>query len=669
MATHQQPHRNRCLDRTCSSDFRRKRWEVGHAKGRSAQRHRGGALLHPGRRRSVAPVYVEEVNEAKGLVTVRIQRPRKDRQNEDAADHDDADRTGDSRVVAMDVGFPLQNAQLSRYDEGLDNMIDLNHLHEAAILRNLKKRFELGCHTHIREISASHNQSILVSGESGAGKTETTKILMDNLATIAPAPTAASEQEHSITTRIIQVNPLLESFAPVRQEPRTLRCSMRAYLLEKTRVISHERGERNYHIFYQLLHGTTDEERDALGLGDEAPRFAYLEEKEPQQENRPGRKPKLSQPPPPKPAAVIEAENAKDEHYSPRRDRRSLCLDLVRTTECLFQVLSGILHLGEAQFVAKPDNDEACDLENDSVAAGEVYLVPLTVEQAKAGRDALAKAIYASIFDWLVAGINASLGAAARLTAKTIGVLDIFGFESFEHNSFEQLCINYANEKLQQKFTQDVFKAVQEEYEREQITWAHIAYADNSETLALIEGRMGVLVLLNEEIVRPRGNEEGFVSKLSGAYLKQKKLIEFPRISKTQFAIHHYAGTIKYEAMGFLEKHKDALLSDLSDLMCGSHEPFPQMLFKVKAEIEAAATAELKRQKSVPLYEKSCIVARAQIEETLSPTTSFCISQRYPDTSRSPKYVNIFPGCALNISILETAHNWSGLHRSTYSSE
>ncbi|RAW21582.1 Myosin-52 [Phytophthora cactorum] len=666
------------------------------------------------------PVYVEEVNEAKGLVTVRIQRPRKDQQNEDAADHDDADRTGDSRVVAMDVGFPLQNAQLSRYDEGLDNMIDLNHLHEAAILRNLKKRFRArmpytytgdiclavnpyqwldelytpGLHKkylqarkrqdlppHVYAVSVAafrhmcdngSNQSILVSGESGAGKTETTKILMDNLATIAPAPTAASEQEHSITTRIIQVNPLLESFgnAKTTRNDNSSRfgkftqlqfdknhalcgAQCEAYLLEKTRVISHERGERNYHIFYQLLHGTTDEERDALGLGDEAPRFAYLEEKEPQQENRPGRKPKLSQPPPPKPAAVIEAENAKDRAlFAKTRQALSLLGLGSEQQNALFQVLSVILHLGEAQFVAKPDNDEACDLENDSVvysstllglnpetmakalthrtmkAAGEVYLVPLTVEQAKAGRDALAKAIYASIFDWLVAGINASLGAAARLTAKTIGVLDIFGFESFEHNSFEQLCINYANEKLQQKFTQDVFKAVQEEYEREQITWAHIAYADNSETLALIEGRMGVLVLLNEEIVRPRGNEEGFVSKLSGAYLKQKKLIEFPRISKTQFAIHHYAGTIKYEAMGFLEKHKDALLSDLSDLMCGSHEPFPQMLFKVKAEIEAAATAELKRQKSVPLYEKSCIVARAQIEETLSPTTSFCISQR-----------------------------------------
>eukprot|EP00644_Phytophthora_capsici_P001487 jgi/Phyca11/562935/estExt2_Genewise1.C_PHYCAscaffold_100543 len=568
----------------------------------------------------------------------------------------------------MDVGFPLQNAQLSRYDEGLDNMIDLNHLHEAAILRNLKKRFRArmpytytgdiclavnpyqwldelytpGLHKnylqarkrqdlppHVYAVSVAafrhmcdngSNQSILVSGESGAGKTETTKILMDNLATIAPAPAAASEQENTITTRIIEVNPLLESFgnAKTTRNDNSSRfgkftqlqfdknhslcgAQCETYLLEKTRVISHERGERNYHIFYQLLHGTTDEEQDALGLGNEAP----------------------NQAPPPKSEAVIEAENAKDRAlFAKTRQALSLLGLGSEQQNDLFQVLSGILHLGEAQFTVNPDNDEACDLDKDSViysstllglnpdtmskalthrtmkAAGEVYQVPLTVEQAQSGRDALAKAIYASIFDWLVAGINASLGAAPRLTKTTIGVLDIFGFESFEYNSFEQLCINYANEKLQQKFTQDVFKAVQEEYEREQITWAHIAYADNSETLALIEGRMGVLALLNEEIVRPRGNEEGFVSKLSGAYLKQKKLIEFPRISKTQFAIHHYAGTVKYEATGFLEKHKDALLSDLSDLMCGSHEPFPQMLFKVKAEIEAAAAAELKRSSS-----------------------------------------------------------------------
>uniref|UniRef100_H3GLV4 Myosin motor domain-containing protein n=1 Tax=Phytophthora ramorum TaxID=164328 RepID=H3GLV4_PHYRM len=637
------------------------------------------------------PVYVEEVNEQKRLVTVRVQRPRKDQQDDDSADHDDSDRSGEQRLVAIDVGFPPQNPQLSRCNHGLDNMIELNHLHEAAILRNLKKRFrarmpytytgdiclavnpyqwldeqykpglhqkymrarkrqELPPHVYAVSVAAyrhmcdvGSNQSILVSGESGAGKTETTKILMDNLATIAPAPSSSpSEQENSITTRIIEVNPLLESFgnAKTTRNDNSSRfgkftqlqfdknhalcgAQCETYLLEKTRVISHERGERNYHIFYQLLHGPTPDERDALGLGDESPKFSYLQEKEPQQETRPGRKPKPCAPPPPKPAAVVEAENAKDKALFAKTKQALSLLGLGPAQQNdLFQVLSGILHLGEAQFSAKPDNDEACDLDKDSVtysstllgldpetmakalthrtmkAAGEVYLVPLTMEQAQTGRDALAKAIYASIFDWLVAGINASLGAAPRRTASTIGVLDIFGFESFEYNSFEQLCINYANEKLQQKFTQDVFKAVQEEYEREQITWAHIAYADNSDTLALIEGRMGVLALLNEEIVRPRGNEEGFVSKLSGAYLKQKKLIEFPRISKTQFAIHHYAGTVKYEATGFLEKHKDALLSDLSDLMCGSHEPFPQMLFKVRAEMEAASAMSLSRSTS-----------------------------------------------------------------------
>lgn len=634
------------------------------------------------------PVYVEEVDEQKGLVTVRIQRTKD--QDDGPTDHDDTDRSGERRVVAIDVGFPPQNAQLSRSPTGLDNMIELNHLHEAAILRNLKKRFrarmpytytgdiclavnpyqwldelykpglhkqylraskrqELPPHVYAVSVAAyrhmcehGSNQSILVSGESGAGKTETTKILMDNLATIAPAPSASGSQEHSITTRIIEVNPLLESFGNAKTtrndnssrfgkftqlqfDKNLALCGAQCetYLLEKTRVISHERGERNYHIFYQLLHGTTDEERDALGLGNECPPFAYLQEKEPQQDTRPGRKPKAAPPPAPRSEESIQAERTKDRTLFGKTKQALALLGLnAQQQNDLFQVLSGILHLGEAEFTAKPDNDEACDLVTASVtysstllglnpdamakalthrtmkAAGEVYLVPLTVEQAQSGRDALAKAVYASVFDWLVAGINASLGAAARHVAHTIGVLDIFGFESFEHNSFEQLCINYANEKLQQKFTQDVFKAVQEEYEREQITWDHIAYADNSDTLALIESRMGVLALLNEEIVRPRGNDEGFVSKLSQAYLKQKTLIEFPRISKTQFAIHHYAGTVKYEATGFLEKHKDALLSDLSGLMCGSHEPFPKMLFMVKAEADAAAAAAINLKRS-----------------------------------------------------------------------
>ncbi|RLN89329.1 hypothetical protein BBJ28_00019182, partial [Nothophytophthora sp. Chile5] len=626
------------------------------------------------------PVYVEEVNEPKRMVTVRVQRAHKE---PDDADHDHDDRSGERRVVAMDVagGFPLQNAQLTRSAAGLDNMIELNHLHEAAILRNLKKRFRarrpytytgeiclavnpyqwlnelyspelhaqylrassrqdlpphvyavsVAAYRHMRE--SDRNQSILVSGESGAGKTETTKILMDNLATIASSSSSGSSHE-DITTRIIQVNPLLESFGNAKttrndnssrfgkftqlqfdRQQALVGAQCETYLLEKTRVISHERGERNYHIFYQLLHGAAEAERDALALGDDCPRFAYLRAQEPQQITRPGhRKPqKSSQEIKPESEVPSPAEQARDRtHFAKTKQALTLLGLNAEQQHALFQTLSGILHLGEAQFTSKPENDEACELVKESVkysslllgldptnmakalchrtmkAAGDVYLVPLTAEQARSGRDALAKAIYASVFEWLVAGINASLGAAARRSTHSIGVLDIFGFESFEHNSFEQLCINYANEKLQHKFTQDVFKAVQDEYEREHITWAHIAYADNSDTLALLEGRMGVMALLNEEVVRPRGNEEGFVSKLSTAYRNHKTLIDFPRLCKTQFAIHHYAGSVLYDATGFLEKHKDALLSDLSGLMCGSSEPFTGMLFLAKKEAESA---------------------------------------------------------------------------------
>ncbi|TDH72312.1 hypothetical protein CCR75_000751 [Bremia lactucae] len=203
------------------------------------------------------PVYVESVDEAQSVVTVRIQRPRKD----ESSDHDESDMTGETRVIAINAGFPIQNAQLSRQEQGIDNMIDLNHLHEAALLRNLKKRFrarmpytytgdiclavnpyqwldelyapglskkyfqarsrrDLPPHVYAVSVAAFRhmcdhgtNQSILVSGESGAGKTETTKILMDNLAIIASVPsTGVNDHEQSITTRIIQVNPLLESF-------------------------------------------------------------------------------------------------------------------------------------------------------------------------------------------------------------------------------------------------------------------------------------------------------------------------------------------------------------------------------------------------------------------------------------------------------------------------
>ncbi|DBA04293.1 TPA: hypothetical protein N0F65_002055 [Lagenidium giganteum] len=589
------------------------------------------------------PATVESVDLQQGTATVVIEHD----------DDDDTNDNGDERRTLSNTDgacFPLQNTQGVGPD-GYDDMIELNHLHEAAILYNIMKRFrrrlpytftgeiclalnpyqwleelyEPKLHTkylrapsrkalppHVYAISVAayrhmrqhgQNQSILVSGESGAGKTETTKILMDNLATI----TSGAQQE--TIDRIIQVNPLLESFGNAKTkrndnssrfgkftqlqfDDKHVLCGAKCetYLLEKTRVITQDAGERNYHIFYQLLYGATSEERDSHGLLESPRDYAYLIED-------------------PKDKALQK----KDIKNFAQTKRALGLLGLSDTQQsALFQVLSGILHLGQIDFEAKPGNDEASqavlatlscasqllglapgDMDKalcsrTMKAGGEVYAVPLQAEQARSCRDALAKAVYANVFEWMVKQINGRLSAEGD-TTNAIGVLDIFGFESFVHNSFEQLCINYANEKLQQKFTQDVFKAVQEEYEQEGITWDHIEYADNADVLALIDGKLGIISLLNEEVVRPKGNDESFVGKLASSFRQKKQIIEFPRTSRTQFAIHHYAERVQYEAVGFLDKHKDALLPDLEELMRASEEAFVAELFTKKVEAAPAA--------------------------------------------------------------------------------
>lgn len=289
----------------------------------------------------------------------------------------------------------------------------------------------------------------------------------------------------------------------------------------------------------------------------------------------------------------------------------------------LFQVLAGVLHLGEIHLESNPADDEESRIaEGDAGAAAamqmlgvtpealeralcwrtmravnDVYSVPLRREQAVDCRDALAKAIYGNVFDWLVTTINQSLADDAHMS-NHIGVLDIFGFEHFKHNSFEQFCINYANEKLQQKFTQDVFKTVQIEYEEEGIVWNHIEYADNQDVLTVIESRMGIISLLNEEVMRPKGNEASFMSKVTSLHKDDMAhVIEFPRTSRTEFLIKHYAAPVMYDSVGFLEKHKDALLPDLSELIRGSNKPFIAALFAPKEAPKAKETGTNNRRR------------------------------------------------------------------------
>ncbi|KAG7378726.1 hypothetical protein PHYPSEUDO_009725 [Phytophthora pseudosyringae] len=536
--------------------------------------------------------------------------------------------------------LPYQNESLG--PEGIEDMTALNYLHEAAILYNVKKRFlrelpytytgdiciavnpyqwlpelyseqtqsqyltkardELPPHVYATSMASYNdmkrhkvNQSILVSGESGAGKTETTKILMNHLASIA-----GGLNDYTIK-KIIEVNPLLESFGnakTVRNDNSSrfgkftqlqfdnagilvgARC--RTYLLEKTRVISHEEMERNYHIFYQLLAARDSKEKWCLDDANEC--YAYTGSNK-----------------------TVKIEGMSDDKHF---ERTKTALGLIGVTEeqqgVLFEVLAGVLHLGQVEIQPKNNNEESEIVPDDQGAqnatkllgissvdlekalcsrqiavAGDKVTTFLKKDQAEECIGALSKAIYSNVFDWLVEMINSSLQNDKKMRHQ-VGILDIFGFEHFKHNSFEQFCINYANEKLQQKFTQDVFKTVQIEYEAEGIVWSHIDFADNQNVISVIEDRLGIISLLNDEVMRPKGNDESLVSKLSTIHKDEQDVIEFPRTSRTQFTIKHYAGAVTYESLGFLEKHKDALLPDLSDLMRGSSKQFLRTIFTEK---------------------------------------------------------------------------------------
>ncbi|KAF0699307.1 Aste57867_10097 [Aphanomyces stellatus] len=543
--------------------------------------------------------------------------------------------------------LPVQNDV-----QNVDDMITLNYLHEAAILYNVKTRFlaqlpytytgdiciavnpyqwqsalytdemhikyqrlprdELPPHVYATSVAAyksmqheKRNQSVLVSGESGAGKTETTKILMNHLATIAGGLNDAT------IAKIIMVNPLLESFGNAKtmrndnssrfgkftqlqfdDKGTLVGAQCKTYLLEKTRVIMHEAAERNYHIFYQILASDLPE----LQLTPDV-EYAYLGS-----------------------LHTTAIEGHSDAHHF---DKTKAALGRIGLSEVdqtvLFRALAGILHLGQVQFVTVSDEasqlspqcqhvQHVCQLlgvqrpalesalcSRTVQARNDKYHVPLTKADAEQCRDALAKGLYANIFDWLVKVINTSLSNAHRMKHH-IGVLDIFGFEHFKHNSFEQFCINYANEKLQQKFTFDVFKTVQVEYDEEGIAWNHIAYADNADVLQVIESKLGLISLLDEELVRPKGNEESFVAK-AALLMKDDPVIEFPRTSRTHFLIHHYAAPVLYDVVGFLEKHKDALLPDLAQLMRSSTTSFVASMF-VEPAADSSSTASAGKRRS-----------------------------------------------------------------------
>ncbi|XP_027934228.1 myosin-9-like isoform X2 [Vigna unguiculata] len=527
---------------------------------------------------------------------------------------------------------------------GVDDMTKLSYLHEPGVLQNLKARYELneiytytgniliainpfqrlphiyGAHMmqqykgapfgelspHVfavadvayrAMINEGKSNSILVSGESGAGKTETTKMLMQYLAFLGGR---AGTEGRTVEQQVLESNPVLEAFGNAKtvrnnnssrfgkfveiqfdKSGRISGAAIRTYLLERSRVCQINDPERNYHCFY-LLCAAPHEEIEKYKLGNPKS-FHYLNQS--------------------KCYELADVSDAR-EYLATRR-----AMDIVgisqKDQEAIFRVVAAILHIGNIEFTkgkdvdsSVPKDDKAkfhlkttaellmCDADAlEDALCKRVMITPeevikrsLDPQSAAVSRDGLAKTIYSRLFDWLVDKINNSIGQDPK-SKSLIGVLDIYGFESFKANSFEQFCINFTNEKLQQHFNQHVFKMEQEEYTKEEINWSYIEFVDNQDVLDLIEKKPGgIIALLDEACMFPKSTHETFANKLYQTFKNHKRFIK-PKLSRTDFTIAHYAGEVLYQSDQFLDKNKDYVVPEHQDLLSASKCSFVSGLF------------------------------------------------------------------------------------------
>ena len=446
------------------------------------------------------------------------------------------------------------------------------------------------------------NQTIVVSGESGAGKTVSAKYIMRYFAT-RESPDQPGKRTKGIADamseteeRILATNPVMEAFGNAKTtrndnssrfgkyieilfdtKTEIIGARIRTYLLERSRLVFQPLKERNYHIFYQLVAGATEAERQEWGLLP-IEHLEYL--------NQGG-------------APVIDGVDDKAEFNATRQSLTTIGVSPDKQNE-IFRLLSALLHLGNVKITAtrtdsvlpstEPSLMKACHMlgvdagefakwtvKKQLITRGEKIMSNLTQQQAIVVRDSVAKFVYSALFDWLVQSINAGL-ATEEVSSRAvtfIGVLDIYGFEHFAKNSFEQFCINYANEKLQQEFNQHVFKLEQEEYLREKIDWTFIDFSDNQPCIDLIEAKMGILSLLDEESRLPMGSDEQFVTKLHHNFANDKsKYYKKPRFGKSSFTVCHYAIDVTYESDGFIEKNRDTVPDEHMEILRNASNPF-----------------------------------------------------------------------------------------------
>ncbi|XP_078527330.1 unconventional myosin-Vb-like [Lissotriton helveticus] len=556
-------------------------------------------------------------------------------------------RLEDDTVLDHAVDRPLPFLRNPDILMGENNLTTLSYLHEPAVLHNLKVRFtDIGSiytycgiilvainpydqlsiydediihaysgqdmgdmDPHIFAVAEEaykqlarykKNQSLIISGESGAGKTMSAKYAMRYFATVG-----GSSEDSNVEAKVLASNPIMEAIgnAKTTRNDNSSRfgkyveigfsaryhiigANMKTYLLEKSRVAFQAESERNYHIFYQLCASAHLPEFQGLGLS-RAEDFHYTNQ---------GKNLRIS---------------GVDEVADLEKTRNALSLLGFRKSEQseVFRTLAAILHLGNIQLLAQDRHGEQCFVQHDDkhlgmfcdllglekrqmahwlchrklVTVNDTYVTNMSQQQAVNSRDAIGKHMYGQLFNWIVSRINRALKSQANREA-FIGVLDIYGFETFDVNSLEQFCINYANEKLQQHFNMHVFKLEQEEYVAEGIPWTHIDFYDNQPCIDLIEAKLGILDLLDEECKMLKGSDQRWAQKLYDQHLQSSHHFKKPRLSSMAFIVVHFADTVEYKCSGFLEKNRDRVYAEPISILKASKSKLVAELFQEEQE-------------------------------------------------------------------------------------
>ncbi|XP_052850259.1 LOW QUALITY PROTEIN: unconventional myosin-XV [Drosophila gunungcola] len=558
---------------------------------------------------------------------------------------------GKPQTFALQPGEGSLRARQDLGSSGVEDMTLLDDLHEASLLWNLRLRYDKGLiytfagsiliavnpykmfpdayglevakqyagrplgslPPHLFAIGAAAHaalpspQVVVISGESGSGKTESTKLVMQYLAAVVPGGGSASAV---ITEQILEAAPLLEAFGNARtarndnssrfgkylevyfKSGAIVGAKITQYLLEKSRIVTQAPGERNYHVFYELLGGLSETERAKYGLL-EADKYFYLNQ------------------------GATDCASGRVDWESLQGAMQVLGVS-EGEREGIVRVLAAVLHLGNVYFHRRQlrHGQEGVEVGSDAEIKWAAHLLhisaeglhraltsrttearaerlhtPLGIDQALDARDAFAKALYAGLFNWLVSRINSIVQKGGTHDAHRISILDIFGFEDLAENSFEQLCINYANENLQLYFNKHVFKLEQAEYARERLEWTPLAWDDNLPVIHLLAKKpVGICHLLDDESNFPRATDLSFLEKCHYNHALSE-LYARPRIGAQEFGVTHYAGQVWYCVDGFLDKNRDALRGDVLELLASSRLPLVGELTKqLRAQRDAGKT-------------------------------------------------------------------------------